>query len=175
MDTERADRMGLMRITADDWRLWRRLRLAALEEASHAFSQQLSDWTGRGDTEARWRSRLTMVPFNVVAYLHGTEAGIVSGAKPTAPSVQLVSLWVAPWARGCGVADALVGAIIDWSRGNGARGMHLDVFADNTHAIRLYERHGFVDRGPKPDSQSDDSSRVERRMELALDRPRAEK
>lgn len=165
----------MRRITADDWRLWRRLRLAALEEASYAFSQQLSDWTGPGDTETRWRSRLTAVPFNVVAYLEGSEAGIVSGAKPTAPSAQLVSLWVAPWARGRGVADTLIHAIIDWARGNGARGMHLDVFADNTHAIRLYQRHGFVDCGPKPNSHVDDSIRVERRMELVLDRLRAEK
>lgn len=161
----------MTRITADDWRLLRRLRLAALEEASYAFSQQLSDWTGPGDTEARWRSRLTAVPFNVVAYLAGSEAGIVSGATPTTSNAQLVSLWVAPEARGRGVGDALIHTIIDWARGNGARAMHLDVFADNAHAIRLYQRHGFVDRGPKPASHVDDPTRVERRMELVLDRP----
>lgn len=99
----RHGRIDLRRVTDNDWRLWRRLRLAALEEAPYAFSQKLSDWTGTGDTERRWRARLTSVPFNGVAYLDALEVGIVSGARPKGPTGQLVSMWVTPSARGKGV------------------------------------------------------------------------
>jgi len=53
----------------DDWALWRTLRQAALAEAPGAFGSTLAEWTGAGDTEARWRARLVTVPFNVVARL----------------------------------------------------------------------------------------------------------
>ncbi|MDQ2841327.1 MAG: hypothetical protein M3Y72_09865 [Acidobacteriota bacterium] len=67
----------------DDWPLWRKLRLEALEEAPYAFSSTLVDWQGEGDTEARWRARLSTVPLNVVADLNGTVAGMVSATAPS--------------------------------------------------------------------------------------------
>jgi len=36
-----------------------------------------------------------------------------------------------------------------------ARHVLLSVKMDNDHAIRLYERHGFVDVGPSPDDSSE--------------------
>jgi len=41
---------------ADDWRLWRQLRLEALTESPAAFGETLARWTGTGDTEERWRA-----------------------------------------------------------------------------------------------------------------------
>src|SRR5215472_2683061 len=80
MTLDQARRIELRRLLADDWRIWRGLRLAALDEAPHAFGSSLADWTGTGGSEDRWRSRLTAVPFNLAAYLRGSEAGMVSGA-----------------------------------------------------------------------------------------------
>lgn len=54
-----------------DWRVWRQLRLKALEEAPYAFGSTLADWQGQGDTESRWRERLADVPLNVIADLEG--------------------------------------------------------------------------------------------------------
>ncbi len=89
---------GVRSIGADDWRLWRELRLEALREAPYAFSSTLADWQGDGDTEQRWRARLTSVPFNVVAYFDDAAAGIVSGTAPDAENtVELISMWVAPF------------------------------------------------------------------------------
>ena len=59
-------------LTPDDWRTWRRLRLAALAEAPYAFGSRLADWQGDGDREERWRARLGIPgSFNVVAVLGG--------------------------------------------------------------------------------------------------------
>ena len=66
-------------LTTDEWRLFRELRLEALREAPYAFGSTLESWQGDGDTEERWRDRLNNVPFNVIAYLEGVPAGIVSG------------------------------------------------------------------------------------------------
>lgn len=131
----------------DDWGVWRELRLAALEEAPYAFGSKLSDWTGAGDVPERWRNRLAQVAFNAVAELHGEQAGMVSGSEPEGGEVMLLSMWVAPLARGCGVGEALVGAVVDWAAGRGASRVALDVRVGNDKAIALYERCGFADAG----------------------------
>lgn len=74
--------INLHKIGVDDWPLWRRLRLEALAEAPHAFSATLAYWQGEGDTEARWRGRLSDVPLNIVAEWQKTFAGMVSGTAP---------------------------------------------------------------------------------------------
>ncbi|HKA08978.1 MAG TPA: GNAT family N-acetyltransferase [Candidatus Dormibacteraeota bacterium] len=166
MTVDQPHRIELRRLLADDWRVWRGLRLAALEEAPHAFGSSLADWTGTGDSEDRWRSRLTAVPFHLAAYLCGSEAGMVSGADLGDGTAELLSMWVAPFARGCGVGDALVDAVVAWARQTGASRLTLDVFEDNPQALHLYRRHGFTDRGPVPAATG--SERIERRMELPL-------
>jgi hypothetical protein len=61
----------------DDWKVWRELRLAALEEAPYAFGSRLADWVDA--PEERWRERLS-VPgaYQVIASLDGTPSGIRS-------------------------------------------------------------------------------------------------
>jgi len=138
--------INLRNIGADDWRLWRKLRLEALEEAPYAFGSTLADWQGQGDTEARWRSRLLDVPLNVVAEWQGTAAGMASGTA-LAPdgSIELISMWVAAFARGHGVGDSLVNAVTEWAREQQASSVALAVFGDNERAVALYRRHGFID------------------------------
>lgn len=70
-------------LNPDDWQLWRNLRLQALEEAPYAFSSRLADWQGEGDTEVRWRARLSAVPFNIIADLNDAPAGMVSATAQT--------------------------------------------------------------------------------------------
>jgi ribosomal protein S18 acetylase RimI-like enzyme len=166
MTADHLHRIDLRRVLADDWRIWRGLRLAALEEAPHAFRSTLADWTGTCDSEDRWRARLTTVPLNLAAYLGGSEAGMVSGADLGDGAAELLSMWVAPFARGCGVGDVLVDAVVSWARQTGASRVALDVFEDNSPAQRLYRRHGFTDQGPVPAASG--SARIERRMQLHL-------
>jgi ribosomal protein S18 acetylase RimI-like enzyme len=126
-------------LTPDDWPRWRELRLAALAEAPHAFGSRLSDW--QRATEDRWRARLCDVAYNVLAVLDGVPVGMVSGTAES--PVELISMWVAPIARGRGVGDALVRAVLEWSERRGTA-TRLAVRQHNAPAIALYERHGFV-------------------------------
>lgn len=150
----------------DDWALWRNLRLEALREAPRAFSSKLTDWQGQGDHESRWRARLSTVPFNVVSYLDRAAAGMVSATALENEATELISLWVTPFARGEGVGDALVTAVLRWATEQRARRITLKVFDRNLPAINLYRRHGFID-GEAVDCTGS-ASPVERKMLLEL-------
>jgi ribosomal protein S18 acetylase RimI-like enzyme len=141
------------RLSPDDWRLWRIVRLQALEDAPYAFGTSLSEWQGDGDLERRWRHRLEDVPFNVVAVVDGRPVGQGSGTAPDDRlSVELISMWVAPISRGNGIGEALIDAVVGWAEEIGARCVSLAVKEGNSHAIALYERTGFVDRGIMADT-----------------------
>lgn len=138
--------MMLDRLGPNDWQRFRAIRLASLHDAPEAFSATYRDWSVAD--ESRWRARLSDVPFTVVAASGGHDVGTVSATKPDmAGCVTLISMWVAPRARGTGVSGALVQAVLDWARECGAASVELDVREDNAFAIKLYERHGFIDRG----------------------------
>jgi len=143
-------------LTPDDWRLWRAMRLAALADAPAAFGSTLAEWSGRGDTEERWRARLSGVPLNLVLTLDGEPAGMVSATAPSnEATVELISLWVAPSARGHGVADVAITRVTEWARAEHGAEVVLSVRTDNDPAIVLYQRHGFVDDGPSPDDPTE--------------------
>lgn len=160
MSTSPGPFIELLRIGPDDWKLWRKLRLEALNEAPSAFISKLSDWEGKG--ESRWRSRLGDVPLNIVSYLDRAEAGMVSAVPSQDGAVELISMWVAPFARGRGVGDALVAAVIAWAGEQKAVRVSLAVFETNWRAIGLYLRHGFVNCAAS--SAGGSGSPVERKM-----------
>lgn len=138
--------MELKVLTPDDWREWRELRLLALTEAPYAFGSTLADWQGEHDTEARWRGRLTEVPFNVHAAEGGVALGQVSAyVTDDSEVVELISMYVAPSARGTGAGAALVQAVLQWARSRGANAVTLGVTSGNERAVALYARCGFVD------------------------------
>lgn len=139
--------IAIRRIGPDEWRLWRELRLAALAEAPEAFGSKLADWQGAGDSEARWRARLDAVALNLIASLDGEGAGMLS-AVADGTDVELISMWVTPRARGAGVGDALVEAVLAWASYLHPARIRLRVVEGNQRAAALYRRNGFVDAGP---------------------------
>lgn len=150
-------------LTPHDWRLWRRLRRQALGESAAAFGSTLAEWSGAGDTEQRWRARLSDIPLNVVLHLDGEPAGMVSAYNCADGAVGLISMWVAPFARGRGVGDAAVLSVVRWAD---SREVVLSVKSGNEPAAALYRRHGFTDIGRSPDDPG------ERLMRRALTRTR---
>jgi ribosomal protein S18 acetylase RimI-like enzyme len=161
------DEIHLRTIGNDDWQLWRKLRLEALAEAPYAFGSKLADWQGERDTETRWRARLSDVPLNIIAEWRETAAGMTSATAPHPDgSVELLSMWVAPSARGRGIGDSLVNAVIEWAREQRASMVALAVFEGNERALALYRRHGFIDAGAAPGAGS--GTAAERKMVRSL-------
>ncbi|MFL6124582.1 N-acetyltransferase family protein [Actinophytocola sp.] len=132
-------------LTLDDWAVWRVVRLAALADAPHAFRVGLADWDRGGEDE--WRARLALPgAHNVVAFLGDRPVGVARGV-PGADGCELRSVWVAPEARGHGVGGRLLAEVEAWAARTGAASVRLAVFPDNTAAVALYTRHGYVPVG----------------------------
>lgn len=151
----------IRQVVAEDWQAWRQLRLDALRDAPGAFTTKLAEWQGEGDTEPRWRDRLSAVAFNVIADLDGKPAGMVSAIQ-NGDDVELISMWVVPFARGRGVGDALVDAVLGWEAIEPTGRVGLCVMEGNDHAAALYRRHGFGDAGVGQRAGAEEC--VERRM-----------
>jgi len=140
----------------DEWTVVRDVRLAALADAPDAFASTLGRETGQ--PEAEWRSRIAARPW-FLAWHEGQPAGLVAmfpeqtplpehTAPPAAPpDWHLVSMWVRPEARGAGVADRLVAAVLAYARAAGAAQVTLWVAIGNDRARGFYQRMGFVPTG----------------------------
>lgn len=148
-----AGRVIVSQARVDQWQVARELRLAALADTPDAFGATLAE------TEARppdaWRDWVARPGVAVLlAHLEVGEALRPAGMVVVAPAHDhdadtcgLYGVWVAPWARGEGVSDALVEAAMAQGSEDGHRRMVLDVGDHNQPAIALYTRHGFAPTG----------------------------
>lgn len=154
--------MDVTRLGPADWERFREVRLASLSESPEAFGSRYADWV---DAPAeRWQSRLSQVALTLVAQEGTNVVGVVSGQPVGESWVELISMWVAPAARGTGVAGRLIGAVVEWAADQD-RTTYLMVRSDNFRARRSYERAGFVDTGVPEGWPADEPP--EHRMELA--------
>ena len=146
----------------DEWATVRDVRLAALADAPDAFASTLSRELAR--TEPQWRSRIRAWPW-FLAWHAGQPSGLVAAGPdqpasgppasgpPTGPATQggrgwhLVSMWVSPQVRGTGVAELLVGAVVDHAGAAGAPRITLWVVMGNARARAFYRRMGFTPTG----------------------------
>lgn len=143
-----ADDVVIERLAPADSERARAIRLRALRGAPDAF------WTTLAEEEQRppelWRERLAAADAaTFVAHRGGVDVGLIVGAPHHGHEgdAGLFSMWVAPEARGKGVAAALIDAVVAWAREQGYRNLHLAVADANEAAARLYERMGFSATG----------------------------
>lgn len=132
-------------IGPDDWREHRGIRLEMLRDAPDAF------WFTYAEEavfdEATWRERI-----EAAWIVHARDAeGIVGSAglghhwePDRATQATLFGMYVVLRARGRGVGEALVRAVLAEASRRGETSVLLEVGDPNRHAIALYERCGFV-------------------------------
>ena len=147
--------LEVRRVTFDDWRDLRDLRLEALADTPFGYLETLADAQVLPDDA--WQARAARGAdggdsFQVMAW---------DGARPVGTSVSflrdgrawLAAVYVAPSHRGRGVLDELVGRCAIWARQQGPTALRLEVHERNTRAQAAYERLGFVatgERAPYP-------------------------
>lgn len=156
--------MEIVALTEDDWAVFRDVRLRGLAEAPYAFGSTLAG--EQANTEADWRSRVRARRLLVIAREGDAVIGTV-GAYGQPPVIDLITMWVAPEARGRGVGAALVDRIIAHAREIGCEAINVAVSEDNHRAERLYARAGFVRTGER-ERINPDEERMEIRMRLPL-------
>ena len=129
------------------WQVHRGVRLAMLLDTPLAYGSTFARevafpdelWVERMQDSAAWLAFEGEQPVGVVTLFHA----------PDQPEDEafLVAMWVASHARGRGVADQLVGALLEHAREVGLRRVTLHVADGNTRAIGFYERSGFARTG----------------------------
>jgi ribosomal protein S18 acetylase RimI-like enzyme len=134
-------------VGVDQWRTVRELRLAALQDAPDAFwatyegeQSQQEDWWHRFIDRGTW----------FIAYEGEHPVGLaatIEDREAEESKLNLISMWVAPEARGRGVGPELIAAAKRSCRAQGFRELWLWVAQHNATALRLYESAGFKATG----------------------------
>lgn len=141
-------------LLADEWPLYRDLRLRALHDSPDAYGSILALESTRSNEE--WADRLargvqSASELPLVADWAGEPCGLAwARLDDDAPeSAHLYQMWVASEQRRRGVGRALVDAAAAWARAMSATQLELDVTCNNEAAVRLYEGAGFVAYGER--------------------------
>ncbi|MEP6620909.1 MAG: GNAT family N-acetyltransferase [bacterium] len=141
------------RFQAQEWALYRELRLAALGDAPHAFGSTLA--REEAFSEQEWITRIvtgatSKLDFPMVVE-DGTGRAVGLGWVRIEPAdtrtATLYQVWVRREARREGIGLALLDAAVQWARTAGAGVMELHVAIGPASAIEFYRRAGFEDVG----------------------------
>lgn len=141
------------------------LSSADLEELCDAAETAIAGGGGFGwltlppreTMQAFWRGALVIPERRLfLARLDGVVAGSAQLVKPPpsneaqAFAAHIRSAFVAPWARGHGLARLLVRRMEEVARADGFLTLLLDIRETQTAAIQLYEGQGYVRWGTNP-------------------------
>ena len=144
--------MVLVRATTmTDWQALREIRLQALRDAPHAFASTHASEAAFADDE--WHRRATRDGSFLAFLPEVSPAGLGGGYLAEPDTAELVGMYVRPQARGRGVGEAIIEAVVGWAVQQGAATVHLWVTETNKPARMLYERCGFTvtaERQPLP-------------------------
>ncbi len=130
-----------------DWEAYRSARLTALKDSPEAFVATYAEESSH--PEDRWRDRMRRSR-RLLAEGDGEVAGVASIGRASDGSqdrAELFGLWVAPHARGTGVATALVTAAARVARASGDSHLLYWVGTDNGRAVAFASGFGFRPTG----------------------------
>ena len=150
--------MLFRKLTPEDWRQYKIIRLKSLEEAPQAFESSLPEESHF--EEHVWRERLEPSDscFCLGAFLETGEivaiAGFTQGHKlKTQHKSYLWGVYVLPNARSFGIATSLIQAILkEFEALSLVSSLQLTVTSNNTQAIDLYKKFGFTEYGLEKDA-----------------------
>ncbi len=133
---------------------YRELRLFALQESPLAFGQDYE--TSLNHPPEFWQERLRDDEHTVTFIAKHEQnlmgmTGILRRPLPkTKHSATIIGVYVHPEWRGLRIAESLIAACIEWAGSKGVVIVKLSVNAENTPAIRCYQRCGFTIYGTEP-------------------------
>jgi ribosomal protein S18 acetylase RimI-like enzyme len=159
-------------LTADDWELFRSMRVQALAEAPNAFRSTYDAESAQSDDH--WRdmvSRTAGHPDSEVflGSIDGRPGAIAFvRVEHDSATARIGAMWVDPAFRGRGVGSQVLTAALDFGKAAGAEWAELAVTEDNGPAQRLYAAAGFEPTS-RTEPLRDDSDLTVRWMRRSLD------
>jgi ribosomal protein S18 acetylase RimI-like enzyme len=160
------------RFAANEWRIYRALRLQALRDAPDAFGSTLAreeafpdeEWIRRIETGAGSPLDFPLVVEDDTRPIGLAWARIAADDREVA---ELYQVWIDPAYRRRGVGHRMIDATLDWARSAGVRQMHLAVALGSDSALDFYRRLGFVETGD-PVPLRDGSTTLKQEMRRTL-------
>lgn len=173
-ESERMSDITVRTLGEDDWDTYRKVRLAALEDAPQAFVAKAEE--ERGLDEDYWRSRMRRSQ-RLVAERDDEQVAVASLGQLGAdqPGVaELFGLWVHPDLRGKGVASMVVQAAAEAARKRGSSHLAYWVGTENGRAVAFASGYGFRPtdsrRPMRVQSEEDGEEEIAMVLPLAGDR-----
>lgn len=169
-----SEAVTVCRLVADDWQVYRAIRLAMLQESPAAFGSTHAE--AASYDERLWRQRLTDNSVLLARVREASAGSAVYSEYGTTDvaDANLFGMWVDPALRGKGVGRALISAVVTLARAAGRRRLVLHVVADNTEAKAFYERAGFAFTGQRPAHPDGHPAELEMELRLELEDAPAE-
>jgi GNAT superfamily N-acetyltransferase len=127
---------------ADDWEVWRELRLRALKDSPDSFASTYEREIAF--TEADWRDRLAGTA--VLVYVDDLPIAQGAGFEDQPGQTMVVSMWTTPEARRQGAGRLVLDWVVRQAIERG-RQPHLCVTTTNPAARGLYEAAEFAPDG----------------------------
>ncbi len=135
-------------LSGDEWRLWRSLRLRAVEESPNAFRGSLG--TESAEADSHWPEMIQNTASNpsillLVAEVSADPVGMLFGrVDEDARMLDIGSMWVDPLYRRNGIAASLLDTAKSWAIKGRATGAELWVTQGNEAAEGFFDSAGFV-------------------------------
>ncbi len=146
----RMDNFIIKQLTAQDWKIWKELRLEALKNSPESFGSSYEEeviWPDLDFQNSLIKSDIfgVFVDNSLVSC-----AGFYSlnSAKTKYRGV-IWGIYTRPEYRGQGIASALIQTIISHAKSHVTQ-LHLTCVTSNLGAIALYQKHGFKIYGTEP-------------------------
>jgi GNAT superfamily N-acetyltransferase len=158
-------------LRSDEWRLWRSLRLRAVEDSPQSFRGTLAEESAEADH--RWKEMVERTAGDPQGLLLVVEAdsdpmGMLFGRRDESSALlEVGAMWVDPEVRRNGIGRRLVNEAFDWARQAGGGRAELWVTQGNDAAERLFAGAGFNATG-ETEPLRDGSSLNVVRMTAAL-------
>jgi GNAT superfamily N-acetyltransferase len=144
--------MRIRAIDPNELDLHRVVRLSALQDAPDAFGETFVEAAAKPMTYWEELTRSVTEPDRNVMFLAcdgddvlGCVYGLVN--RVLADQGRVGGMWVNPAARRRGIGQALLEAVIEWSRRRGFKGLGLWAPAHSPAALALYAKAGFRQTG----------------------------
>ena len=137
-----------------DMEQFRELRLFALKESPLAFGADYE--TDRKHPPEYWQEMLREDEHSITFVAEHDQTligmtGVTCRPLPkTMHSGKIIGVFIHPEWRGLRIAESLIDACIGWARSKDMVIVKLGVNAENTSAVRCYERCGFTIYGTEP-------------------------
>lgn len=153
-------------LTPDLWELYKSIRLRALCEAPQAFARSYAE--EKDYPQERWKQRASN-PYGFIALENGVPLGTMAAFIQEPTTAYIVGVFVAHEARGRGIGSRLLSAVLGKLKQDPTlKTVKLTVNREQTAAVRLYEKFGFVVTGEQSEKMGDGNVHTEYLMELNI-------